>query len=299
MKFISIFILIALTLSTSFSTRIRKHRGRSLRSLTKQDCLAPTNKWLAFFKNLVIRALAISNDDLKTMCTCVKGLGLEKADNAAEAVDAKADEPKSTLQKVLDVIQAAINFICKFKDQIVKMITGRRFRRSMKLFLENQKGFWDSLVSVATSVGNGFKAIGDWASKKWDQLTSWAKDLVGTWKGHFEHFTAKVKAIFKKFMEIYNTLKACYSTIKTGIAKVKDFIAKVTERSAEIGRLVAGDPTAIANFFVNLICQFAIFREAITALVNAMAEADVLKKYALYGTFGGAAIRILLGLTSF
>jgi len=290
------FLTVALILSCSFATRIRKHKARSL---TKQDCLQPTNKWLAFFKALVVRALAISEGDLKTMCTCLKGLGLEKPDNAAEGNDKKADEPKSTLQRVLDVIQAAINFVCKFKDKIVGLLVSKRFRRSMRLFYENQKGFWDGLVSAAQNVKSGFQKIGDWASKSWDQLTSWAKQLRETVKGHFDVFVSTCKALFKKLMDIYNTLKACYNTIKTGIAKVKDFIAAFTARSAEVTRIVAGDPTAVANFFVNLVCQFEIFREAITSLVNALSEADVLKKYTGYGKFAGAAVRILLGLTSF
>jgi len=291
-----IFMFIALALATSFSRRIRKHKSRSL---TKQDCLAPTNKWLVFFKNLVVRALKIPDNDLKTLCTCLKGLGLEKEDKAQEAVDKKADEPKSTLTKVLDVIQQSINLICKFKDQIVKLITGKRFRRSMKLFLENQEGFWDDLTNLASSTLNGLKALGDVASKKWDEVTNWAKSLVGSWKGHFELFGEKNKALFKKFMEIYNTVKACYSTIKTGVKLVSDFLAKVTEKAAEIAKIVAGDLLAIGGFFVNLMCQFEIFREAINALVDASAEADTMKKYELYGTFAGAAVRILLGYTSF
>jgi len=168
-------------LATSFSLRIRKHK--SSRSLTKQECLAPTNKWLAFFKNLTKRALKIPDNDLKTLCTCLKGLGLENADKAGEKVDKKVDEPKSTLKNVLDLIQASINFICKFKANIVTMMTGKRFRRSMKLFLENQKDFWGDLAKSATAVQDQFKALGDLSAKTWGEVSNWAKSLVGSWKG--------------------------------------------------------------------------------------------------------------------
>jgi len=224
----------------------------------------------------------------------LKVLGMEVADAAAETVDTNKNEQKSTLT---GVIQLAITLICKFKDKVVKLITKRRFRRSIKLFLENQKGFWDTLVNFWTTVKNNFAALGNWVSKTWEQLITFTTSLVESWKGHYEQFIEKCRALYKKFNEIYTVVKACYDTLKNGIKKVKDFFAKVFERTAEIGRIAAGDPTAVAGFFVNLMCQFEIFREAINSLVDAMTITYVLAKYELYGKFAGASIRILIGFT--
>jgi hypothetical protein len=294
MKFITLLSIAMILFSITFAHRIRKVNIKAA-----PNCLTPTNKWLAFFKALVVRALAIKDADLQNLCTCLTGLGWDVADNKTEAHDKKADEPKTTLQKVLDGISKVLKFVCNFKSQIAKLLVGRRFRRSVKLFLQNEKGLWDDIKGVAGSIGDKFAKLGDWAKKKWEDCVSFGRDLINSWKGHWSHFVETCKALYAKIMAIYKTIKACYDTLKAAITAVIKFFKAIADRSVEISRIAAGDPLAIATFFINCICQFDLFREGITALMDGIAQADVLQRYTLYGKSVGVLIRILLGLTSF
>ena len=297
MKFIYLVILILAILSVTFERRVRRHKHRHHRS--NQPAAYANNKWAVFFRWVIQSAVQASDSEIQAVYACFPS-EWKKGDNQAEETDQSNDEPQSTLDTILDVVQQIVGLACRFKDKIIGLLKIRRLRRQLRLFLQHKwflSGVVDSIKSGANwlkdKVGSGLKAIGNFATATWDKCVNFFNDFIASVKTHWFSFVQKCKSLFKTIKMVWENMKKCFGGLKNLVQKIIQLAKDISARVTQIATIVAGDVTTLARLFVDMICKFEHFRTAITALVKGIAEKDTLKKYQHWGVFVGTILQIL------
>jgi hypothetical protein len=292
----------------------RRHTKRSRRTSSKSGPAG--NKWYQLIAGLLV-AVTGSEENVKKLNTC-----LPKSWAIADTADPKTDkeEEKTTATKVLDVLSEVIKFVCKFKDNIKKLFDKKMKLYNKKLFLlkmeRYKKNGWSiggliksagdkvsSAVSkTANFVGNavdkginavagGLKQLADWAKKGWNELTELAGAAVKKITEMYVWIKTKIEAILnnelvKNILQIVECAKEAKEAMKAVYDVIKGIYDKVTT-------IVSGGFIGLGKVFVDLICNFDIFRQSVNALIKGVGEKDILKKYNNYGQFIGFLIKAL------
>jgi hypothetical protein len=238
------------------------------------------------------------------------------ANAAPDGANDKADGgAKSLLTTVLNYIEKIVDFVCKFKKNLVDMLKDKKFLRYQRLFMENEKasiekmqGFWetihdkardafnkakDTVGKVVTTVKTGAETVGKWLNKTWADLKAFGSEVLQNLISWWSAFKLRAKAIFTPIKDAIVTL---YNCIKVGQGIVQGIIAVVkgiADKIQKITRVAAGDMIALAEIFIDLVCNFGRFRSAFTALASGISEAAIPKKYNYYGIFGGHLLAAL------
>jgi phage-related protein len=313
MKLLAI-LLIAILASFSFVSAHRIRKSSVLVSGPSQPM--KDNKYYQLLVGFIVGVADLDPTGADSITECVPPewavANGEKASGTADNADANA---KSTLTTVLDFIEKIIDFVCKWKANLVDLIKGKRFRRYQRLFLQNEKseiqkmlGWWSDAVNAAknafnsakdtvgkivTTVTDGIQTAGQWLKKQWNDLKNFANDVCTNLTAWWTSFKARAVAIFKpiydKIVWIYN----CFKTAKAIVKALIDVVKGIADKAQKIARVAAGDVIALAEIFLDLVCNFGRFRKAFNALASGMEAANIPSKYNYYGVFGGHLVAAL------
>jgi hypothetical protein len=209
-------------------------------------------------------------------------------DGIKTEIENKAD--KSTFDKVLDIIEGVLNFVCKFKDNIKKLFTKKKEEETKKrrnrhrLFVTKSSKYLMSTANFWEDVTGFFKKIGDYVKEAWSKVVDVAKWVWDKIKENVDKAIAWVKGIIaspfvQKIITIVNCVTSNMNTINQLISTIKGITAKIIV-------LATGIPGIIA-VFIDLLCNLNKFREAFTYLDTAKAEKDPLIGWKNYGFFIG------------
>jgi len=272
------------------------------------------NKWFQFFTASVITLSGATAKDLEVINTCIPA-DWQLKDNSDVSGATKAES--DTMKGVLDTIEKVVTFVCKFKEDIKKLFDKKMMYFYKKQFLQRTvtvkkdligaigdfasgvisdvSKTWDDVVAIANSaIDDAVKAVGDFASKAWKDVTS-VGDLIT--KKIKEIFIYIRKKILKPIMnnEYVKKLLTLYECAKKIGDKAKVIYGHIEKIHNKITTVIATGGVGFAKVFVDLVCNFKVFRQAADFLVLGFKETDIPKKFYLYGQFAGTLIKGLSG----
>jgi len=183
----------------------------------------------------------------------------------------------------------------------------RRYRRSI--------GWWSSIVksvkkaakAVGNAASNAYKAVkktvvnaanavANWAGKAWNAVKEFGMKIVNNLRIFWDKMVNKISTFLHgDFIQKLMGMKACFDEIKGVADSVIAVFKGAIERVTQIAQIVSGNLAELANLFIELVCNFAIFRQAFTNLARALNEKDTLKKWNMFGQFFG---KLAKGLTN-
>jgi len=216
-----------------------------------------------------------------------KKAGDPNTDELSAQESVTKDTDKSTWEKVLDIVQKVVDFICKYKAKIKGYFTKeletlklRRVffqRRTYRALKVSSLGFWDDATGF-------FAKIGDSLEKGWKQV----KD-IGAWiykkiKGHIpEALTWSKKIIKNKFILNVIDVLECFTKLNVPSA-IQTTVNGLKNRINDISSV---KPKKIASVFIDLVCNMGLFREAFALLAEVISEKAPLIKWNKFGRFVG------------
>jgi len=262
----------------------RNHRYRSTRRSRTRNA---GNKWYQLFVGLVF-GLAGKATETSSMNECVpkKWQAVDSSPVAGAASD------KSAFMGVINGVEKAINFICGYKDQIMKLL-GMRMRRYLRrtkyrVFVQSKSSirralkFWkwwgSSLVnSVSNAVSSAAKSVANAASNAWNTVKTTAQNVGDTIKNaalSAADWTKKGwEAVKNLASSVVDNLKIVWSqavnvtkTFLTGdiVATIKQMVA-----CAQLLKGLANDLKGIFTGLVGRIAEITkIAAGDMTALAN-------------------------------
>jgi methyl-accepting chemotaxis protein len=262
------------------------------------------NKWYNFFFQIVWAATGAKEEEFAKLKQCLPSQWLE-ADNQSISGEVAATQPKSTWTRILDGIQTLIEFVCRWKDNIVKLFarrTRRQQRRNKYRMLvqtyssrmaryRRALGWWDDIKNAAKKA---LGAVTDWAKAKWEDLKNFGNDFIKNIALFWDNLKAKVVAFLNSdFVKFIKKFYECVMAAKGIVEAIVKVIKATVERVTQIATIAAGNLPELAKLFVDLICNFKDFREAINNLIDGIEEKETNKKYGLYGRFFGIFFKAL------
>jgi hypothetical protein len=245
----------------------------------------------------------------------------------SEAAEDTGDSSK--IDKILDIVSKVINFACQFKAPIKKLF-GKKLRLyNKKLFIQHMarykkkwigsaikkgiskvgkvakgavkkvgkvaKGAVKAVGKAAKATGSAIKsaagAVGDWVGKKWEQVKELGSKAVQGIKNLF----AMIKSKIQKFLssDLVANVKKIVECGKTLKGTIKSTIAVIMGIQKKIATITAGGLLGLAKVFIDLVCNFDIFRQAVTTLIKGLKERVVTTKYKLIGEFVGLLFKAI------
>jgi len=267
------------------------------------------------FADKIVLAAKAATDGAKVVADSANAAALKLGSPVAVAVDgqdpakagdAKTDESgakekiekaadKGTFDKVLDIVQRILDFVCKFKDKVKALFT-RKYKRYMlnkkfykfkeksmrrNQYLMSSAGFWNDIEDKVTGF---FDKIEDSLKKDWSEVKDIAAWVFNKLKDKITKAIAWVNGIInsplvKKIVFIVGCISKNSSIATNLIATVKGITARIA--------LLATGPVGIASVFIDLLCNLGKFRTAFATLFNAKLEKDPLIQWRKYGMFIG------------
>lgn len=226
---------------------------------------------------------------------------MERSNRDKSGGQAEAAEEKSTWTKIIDGVQTVVKFVCVFKENIKDLLSGkvkgylRRHKYRMFISMSRYRKslwFWDTLVD---KVKNMWGSVEEMVKKKWDQVKAFGKELFDAlqviWKSIVSRITGSLGGDFVEKLKVAFNCVVGLGNVVSGIVSV---IKKTVDRIADIIKIAAGDAVALASVIVDLICNFADFREAINKFIDGIHESDTMKKYNDFGQFAGILFKALM-----
>jgi len=211
-----------------------------------------------------------------------------------------ADEPKSSWTIMLDVIGTLVDFVCKFKEDIKKLIKekDKKFARKYQYRMLVQakmskmaryrrtKAFWDDLKALAAST---LKTVKSWAAATWKAVTAFGSSFVAHVLTMYNTVKQKIKAILNSdFIQTLLKMGTCMEGIKDMVKAIKDVVKGAIDKAKTLSLIIStSNIPLLIKLFIDLMCNFTKFREAFNYLADGIAQSEVNKKYALFGRFFG------------
>jgi hypothetical protein len=264
------------------------------------------NKWYNLFIGILWGVSGKAEKDFEKVISCLPK-EWQAVDPKPVAEEGAKSEPKSTWTKVLDGVEKVIGFVCNWKEKI-KDLFGKRIRRQQRrnryrMLVQTHSsrmaryrralGWWDDVTSFAKKA---LGAVTDWAKAKWDDIKSFGNDFIKNIALFWDQLKAKISAFLNSdFVKLIKKIYECVMAAKDIIKAVVDVIKATIERVGQIASVFAGNLPALAKIFVDLICNFKDFREAINNLIDGIEEKDTNKKYGLFGRFIGILAKAITG----
>jgi methyl-accepting chemotaxis protein len=262
------------------------------------------NKWYNLFIGILWGISGKSEKDFEKTMSCLP-TEWQAADPKPVAEESKKSEPKSTWTKILDGVQEVIGFVCNWKKNI-KDLFGKRIRRQQRrnkyrMLVQTHSsrmaryrralGWWDDIKNAAK---NALGAVTDWAKAKWEDLKNFGNDFIKNIALFWDNLKAKVVAFLNSdFVKFIKKFYECVMAAKGIVEAIVKVIKATVERVTQIATIAAGNLPELAKLFVDLICNFKDFREAINNLIDGIEEKETNKKYGLYGRFFGIFFKAL------
>jgi methyl-accepting chemotaxis protein len=262
------------------------------------------NKWYNLFIGILWGISGKSEKDFEKTMSCLP-TEWQAADPKPVAEESKKSEPKSTWTKILDGVQEVIGFVCNWKKNI-KDLFGKRIRRQQRrnkyrMLVQTYSsrmaryrralGWWDDIKNAAKKA---LGAVTDWAKAKWEDLKNFGNDFIKNIALFWDNLKAKVVAFLNSdFVKFIKKFYECVMAAKGIVEAIVKVIKATVERVTQIATIAAGNLPELAKLFVDLICNFKDFREAINNLIDGIEEKETNKKYGLYGRFFGIFFKAL------
>ena len=307
----------------------RNHRYKRTRRNTLNTQQAAKNKWYQFAIGVILGAAGTSQpNDIDKINQCIPKdwQAVDAAPIANEPAKASAAE-KSTFDKILGIVQKAVDMVCKFKDKILGLI-GARVRKALRRYRyrilvetgvttynrNHRKGFIKKLSgkinavagkaknaakSVAGKIKDGAKAVGgkvvEVAKEVGGFVAAVAQNFVKSIKGFINRVVTTIKTFFsgdvvgkiQKIVECGKTLAG----VATGIVGI---IKGIISTVALISSIAGHNYLAIAQLILKLICNYKLFALAYDHLKNAINNNDTLLRFGYVGKFLGTLLRALV-----
>jgi len=131
---------------------------------------------------------------------------------------------------------------------------------------------------VTAEMEKGWEKVKALATKGVDELIK----LFATLKGVFDQL--------KSMLPELQDLVTCVETIKKDAEAIYGILKGIYSR---IQTIVETDGVGFGKIFLDLVCNFDIFRQAVEALVGGIKQKDVLKKFNLIGQFVGLLLKAI------
>ena len=296
----------------------RNHRYKRNRRNTLNTQQAAKNKWYQFAIGVILGAAGTSQpNDIDKINQCIPKdwQAVDAAPIANEPAKASAAE-KSTFDKILGIVQKAVDMVCKFKDKILGLI-GARVRKALRRYRyrnlvetgvttynrNHRKGIIKDAKNAAKSVGkdvkNAAKAVGgkvvEVAKEVGGFVAAVAQNFVKSIKGFIDRVVTTIKTFFsgdvvgkiQKIVECGKTLAG----VATGIVGI---IKGIISTVALISSIAGHNYLAIAQLILKLICNYKLFALAYDHLKNAINNNDTLLRFGYVGKFLGTLLRALV-----
>ena len=310
MKFTNLIILVIAFSQISLNicgALSRNHRYRITRSRTSRRTGQAENKWYNLFTGIMMQFASLTPSDITSLNTCIPD-NFKVKDAASTPADeaAQKSETSSVWTEVLNGVGKILDFVCKFKDNIKKLISSkltkmlrrRKYRMFVSTSVSNRRvvGWWSD---VTNTVSKTFKAVTgaviDWSKKAWSDVSSFAGDVVNNLKNIYGQFMNTIKTIMDSgFVKMIENIYKCIQTAKGIGAKI---VQAVSTSIKKVQAMIAAGaaPVVIAGYVVDYICKFEDFRNAINLLIQGIESKDTIKKYNLIGQFIGKLAKTILG----
>jgi len=309
MKLVTLLILL-ICLSAITSRRVH-HRARHHHRQSK-------NGAYQFFLGF-IQALSGAENLIDSCTKLVPGWesATDDEEKSGDSTDNQVASQQSTFQLILPYLTKAIDAVCNFKEKIITYLTGK-FRRYIRLFLQGKtrkrfrlawflSGMWDSIVSVASDIGeavvSGAKAVGntiikagEWVGKKVEDLYNFVKEQIGSALQPvfdlFDQLKPKIIAWLQKSPLLAKLIAIGQCLYENDAVKGIKGIYNTLKAMVEIIPKLA-TPAGWVELIVNLVCSWENLKNGIQALIAGIAEKDKLIKYNFYGKFTGFLFRAI------
>jgi hypothetical protein len=270
----------------------KSSRKSSKKSSSKSSTSMPPsrNKYYQLFVGMLVGLADLSDSEVAKMSQCLPS-EWQAADSTGEESKGASSSGQSSSDwtTILDGLEKIIGIVCKFKEQIKKMVTGRIRRYVMKyqykMLLQKSMsrykkavGFFDSIKKGVSNLADiGFNAIKGTASV----FVKNVKVFIDTIR---QKFTAFLKSdLIQKIKLFYE----CIQNARSAGKKVIDAIKRLIELAKKIMTIIGGDMVALGKLIIDLICNFPMFRKAFTYLSKSLNTQDQLIQYSLIGKFIG------------
>ena len=164
------------------------------------------------------------------------------------------------------------------------------------------KGIVQAANTVAKTAEQSFEHVkglalsaADWAKKRWDEVVSFATGIVSKLKTFYSNAVNTVKTFFSgDLVGKIKKIVECAMGLTKLLKGLFDVIKGIKNKITYISRIAAQDYTALAQLIIDLICNFSLFRQAFTFLIDGIHEKDTIKKFSLIGKFLGTGFRALV-----
>lgn len=212
------------------------------------------------------------NKALKTITqNAVRGIR-KVADNAAKSVNQVAQNAAKNVEKIAQT-------------------AGEGFQNISK---ETTKGIKAAARRVGKHFVKGFEDVATLVKKQWKDVIQLGKKAIKIIKRIFSMIKAKFQAIMrKKWVKLFfKKIIPCSKKIKGSAIQIHGVLSGIHKK---LTLLMSAGYAGFAKVFIDLVCNFDRFREAVQALLNGMKQIDTLKKFHFYGQFIGTLLRALSG----
>jgi hypothetical protein len=262
------------------------------------------NKWYSFYFGILFGVSGKQDKDFERIRYCLP-YQFQPPDHKPVDGENLQTEPKPFWSLMLDGVQYILEFVCHWKNDIVKMFTSRfrrqQRRKKYRMLVQTYSsrmaryrralGWWDDIKNAAKKA---LGAVTDWAKAKWEDLKNFGNDFIKNIALFWDNLKAKVVAFLNSdFVKFIKKFYECVMAAKGIVEAIVKVIKATVERVTQIATIAAGNLPELAKLFVDLICNFKDFREAINNLIDGIEEKETNKKYGLYGRFFGIFFKAL------
>jgi len=281
----------------------KKSRKKSSRKSSKKSksslstSIPPSkNKWYQLVVGMLVELANLSDKEVAQMNDCIP-TDWQSADTSQESSGgsggSNGGQSQSNWTTILDGLEKIIGVVCKFKDQIKKLLTGKIRRQVMRyqyrMLLQRSMTRFKRAVGWFDAIKKGVSSFADaaWNAVKGvaDGFVKHAKVFIDTVR---QKFTAFLKSDIVQKIKVFAD---CLQKAKASAMKIINAVKKLIELVKKIMQIVGGDMVTLGKLIVDLICNFSLFRKAFTFLSKALNVKDEIIKYSLMGKFIGTFLR--------
>jgi hypothetical protein len=262
------------------------------------------NKWANFFFQIVLGASGAKEMDFENVMHCLPYEWVNSDDKHMD-VEYAITEPKKIWTKILDGIQYLISFVCHWKTNIINLFARRtrrqQRRKKYRMLVQTNSsrmaryrralGWWEDIKAYAKKILDKVKS---WVEAVWADIKDFALEFIHNIKLFWIHFIQTLYSYLNsdfiaKITDVMKCMKKSYGMVQSIIDVISGIITRVTE----IASIVAGNFLAIFKIFIDLMCNFEVFRTAINYLIDGIEAENTNVKYRHFGRFVGTLIKAL------
>jgi Na+/serine symporter len=144
---------------------------------------------------------------------------------------------------------------------------------------------------VGGAVVTGAKAVGKAVVAGWEAVKAQGLKVVASIKELYAKIRDKIKAFLNSdFVGTVKKIIECGMALKGAVQNIISVVKTIYSR---ITTIMASGLIGLAKVFIDLVCNFDIFRQAVNKLIDGFKQTDTLKKFNNYGQFVGLLIKAI------